>query len=77
MPDDTHDSEESLRRHAYELWERAGRPEGRSEEFWHRARVELGLVAPPNPTDLAIEDTFPASDPPASTGVIGPGKPRP
>jgi Protein of unknown function (DUF2934) len=36
------DIEEAIRRRAYELWEHAGRPEGRSEEFWHAARVELG-----------------------------------
>jgi hypothetical protein len=33
--------EEAIRRRAYELWEHAGRPEGRSEEFWHAARTEL------------------------------------
>ena len=35
------DIEEAIRRRAYELWEHAGRPEGRNEEFWHAARVEL------------------------------------
>ncbi|HEY1778847.1 MAG TPA: DUF2934 domain-containing protein [Roseiarcus sp.] len=33
--------EEAVRRRAYELWERAGQPEGRSEEFWHAAIAEL------------------------------------
>jgi hypothetical protein len=36
------DIEEAIRRRAYELWERAGRPDGRSDEFWHAARLELG-----------------------------------
>ncbi len=36
------DIEEAIRRRAFELWEHAGRPEGRSDEFWHAARVELG-----------------------------------
>ena len=36
------DIEEVIRRRAYELWEHAGMPEGRSEEFWHAARLELG-----------------------------------
>lgn len=33
--------EDAIRRRAYELWEQAGRPEGRSDEFWHAARDEL------------------------------------
>jgi hypothetical protein len=36
------DIEEAIRRRAYELWEHAGRPDGRSDEFWHAARLELG-----------------------------------
>jgi hypothetical protein len=36
------DIEEAIRRRAYELWEHAGMPEGRSDEFWHAARLELG-----------------------------------
>ena len=35
--------EEAIRSRAYELWEHAGRPEGRSEEFWHAARAELDV----------------------------------
>jgi Protein of unknown function (DUF2934) len=34
--------EEIIRLRAYELWEQAGSPEGRSDEFWHAARLELG-----------------------------------
>jgi len=33
--------EEAIRRRAYELWEQAGQPEGRSEEFWFAAIAEL------------------------------------
>ncbi|OZI62147.1 DUF2934 domain-containing protein [Bordetella genomosp. 11] len=32
--------EQSVRDRAYFLWERAGRPEGRADEFWHRALDE-------------------------------------
>jgi hypothetical protein len=28
-------------RRAYELWEKAGKPEGRDEEFYHQAEREL------------------------------------
>src|SRR5271157_3934624 len=35
------DIEHVIRRRAYELWEQAGCPEGRSDEFWHAARAEI------------------------------------
>ena len=42
--------EEKLRLHAYHLWEADGRPEGRSTEYWEKARVllehEAAAVAP-------------------------------
>ena len=33
--------EDAVRRRAYELWEQAGMPEGRSDEFWRAAAAEL------------------------------------
>jgi hypothetical protein len=38
--------EEAVRRRAYELWEQAGQPEGRSDEFWFGAIAELEGKAP-------------------------------
>jgi hypothetical protein len=38
MPGVTH---QSIELRAYELWEQAGRPFGRSEEFWFLASTEL------------------------------------
>ena len=32
--------EKTIRQRAYDLWQRAGRPEGRSEEFWFAAAEE-------------------------------------
>jgi hypothetical protein len=32
--------EQEVREKAYHLWEKDGRPEGHSEEHWHRAREE-------------------------------------
>jgi hypothetical protein len=32
---------EEIQTRAYQLWEEAGRPEGRDEEFWHQAEREL------------------------------------
>jgi hypothetical protein len=34
-------TEEQIRKRAFELWERAGKPEGREDEFWHQAQREL------------------------------------
>jgi hypothetical protein len=34
-------SEEQIRARAYELWERAGKPGGREEEFWQKAEQAL------------------------------------
>jgi len=53
--------EERIRTRAYKLWERAGCPEGRSEEFWHAARGEIegeGLSdAPPfDPFEPPIDE---------------------
>ncbi len=33
--------ERMIRERAYQLWESAGRPEGRSEEFWLAAKAEF------------------------------------
>ncbi|MGY3484420.1 hypothetical protein ACVW1C_002303 [Bradyrhizobium sp. USDA 4011] len=33
--------DEAVAARAYELWEKAGRPEGRDEEFWHLAEQQL------------------------------------
>ena len=33
--------DEAIRRRAYTLWERAGCPDARSEEFWYAARREI------------------------------------
>jgi hypothetical protein len=34
-------NDDLIRKRAQELWERAGKPEGRDEEFWHQAEKEL------------------------------------
>jgi hypothetical protein len=33
--------EEEIRTRAHQLWEQAGKPEGREDEFWHQAEKEL------------------------------------
>ncbi len=59
-----------IRETAYLLWERAGRPEGRAEEFWQQAQAEL--KSDEDQYDKTLEDSFPASDPPSTGGVTGP-----
>ena len=54
MADQTH---EQIRIRAHQLWEIAGRPEGREDEFWHEAERELRLSnGANNPEERA--DTF-------------------
>ena len=33
--------EERVRARAEQLWKQAGTPEGRDEEFWHKAEAEI------------------------------------
>jgi hypothetical protein len=34
-------NKQMIREQAYELWDHAGRPDGRSDEFWFAARAEF------------------------------------
>ena len=40
------DLDERIRRRAYELWEREGRPEGHALDHWRRAEAEVAGVQP-------------------------------
>jgi hypothetical protein len=51
-------TEQQIRDYAHTLWENAGKPEGRHEEFWHAAEVELNNQSrsPDAPTeDIKLE----------------------
>lgn len=37
----THAYEDDIRARAYKLWEEAGKPEGRMDEFWYEAERQL------------------------------------
>ncbi|NPD69818.1 DUF2934 domain-containing protein (plasmid) [Lichenicola cladoniae] len=41
MSDGEPDVEEQVRRRAYKLWEQAGCPNGRGDEFWHEALADI------------------------------------
>jgi hypothetical protein len=79
------DIEGVIRRRAYELWQQAGCPEGRSDEFWHAARAEMagegadeapvGELGPAieEPPAVAVEREIPVGTPGeriAEQGVI-------
>lgn len=40
------DKEDRIRRRAYEIWEREGRPHGREQEHWDRAVQEIEAEEP-------------------------------
>jgi hypothetical protein len=54
-------NEDMIRNEAYNLWQQAGSPAGREQEFWHQAREKLTDRL--TDLDKAGEDSFPASDP--------------
>jgi hypothetical protein len=73
MSDIDREREERIRTRAYFLWREAGSPEGGAEEFWHQARrLELEEDEAADRTNI---ESFPASDPPSDTPVVGPRSP--
>ncbi len=59
-------SGEQVRKLAYELWEQDGCPEGRADEYWHRAVREL---AQSDQTMTPVEDM--AADPGMVRAALG------
>ena len=48
---------EELRNYAHQLWEKAGCPEGKSDDFWRQAEIEVdaeGETNEPTPRPAAI-----------------------
>ena len=41
MPYDTQTAEDAIRQRSYFIWEREGRPIGKEQEHWIRAKAEL------------------------------------
>jgi hypothetical protein len=70
MSETDQDLTERVRQRAFDLWEEAGEPAERSEYFWHLAERQVHEQL--KDYDKTLADTFPASDPPANSGITGP-----
>lgn len=55
-----------IRRRAHQLWQDAGGADGESEHFWLLA--EQQIKQDEQDYDDTLDDSFPASDPPANSG---------
>ncbi len=66
----TSPSSDTIARRAYELWEQAGRPDGRDQEFWLCAEAEL--TAPASAAGAPPIIALPPAAPPPSTGPLPP-----
>jgi hypothetical protein len=62
--------QETIAERAYSLWEQAGQPTGRDEEFWLRAETELAAAAGTEGAPSIIAP--PPVTPPASAGALPP-----
>ena len=60
---------ESIAERAYHLWEQAGRPSGREEEFWFRAKADLAPATAAGGVPPVIP---PPRSPPASVSTSAP-----
>ena len=52
------DLETRIRQRAYSLWEEDGRPDGRAEEYWERARKLIEAEDNPNSPDMTNPPPF-------------------
>jgi hypothetical protein len=84
----SHDREEQIRDRAYDLWQQAGKPDGRDQEFWHLAwreivadetgedPVPIDAVDEPDNSDRTMRADMDRLTPAEATGATMPGSPR-
>lgn len=51
--------QEKIRARAFQLWERAGQPDGRSDEFWFEAEREMAEQGDTDSSEAASEVEIP------------------
>jgi Protein of unknown function (DUF2934) len=72
MPEFQGQQEEKLRELAYELWEKAGSPAGRQDEFWRQAEERLVQDKHQAPHDVVSpQDKLPADAPNDDLDIAG------
>jgi len=64
-------NEERVRQRAYEIWERAGRPEGCEAKHWQQAMDEITVEDEGSLSIAGEEDPEPVVAPPAVNHVDG------
>jgi hypothetical protein len=55
MSDSEQDMETRIRKRAYALWDQDGRPEGRTEEYWEKARRLIEAEDDPKAPDMTAD----------------------
>src|SRR3954453_19918373 len=64
------DKEQRIRTRAYEIWEREGRREGRAEDHWRQAELEIEQALKSPATKATSRINSPWGDPACSKGPI-------
>ena len=52
------DREQRIRERAQSLWEEEGKPQGRDEEFWHRAEALIKAEEDPDKPEMTGSPPF-------------------
>lgn len=75
MPTPRQDFEQRIRERAYFLWQQEGCQHGLAARHWEQARqIEAEHEHYEMRIDTEEEDSFPASDPPSHSVIIGDGR---
>jgi len=61
--------QQRIEERAQQLWEEAGSPEGGAQRFEDAAKADIAEEEAKLDSD--VDDSFPASDPPATSGITG------
>jgi hypothetical protein len=59
LDDSDEAAQHRIRERAYHLWEADGRPEGRADEYWERARELVGIEESPHAGEIPVREDRP------------------